>query len=193
LTRDRDIRALLHAALDRRLPPGAVVIDEYGGVTGSVVDVAAFTPNALHSFEIKSDVDSTRRLPDQVRGYSLIATTATVVAGFRTAAACARIVPEWWGVIAAWEGGLEIVRDPLPNPEQDKTWIAAILWGEEARREAIARGLGRPRRGWKAKMALAEALTVDELREAVHRHVRARQWSFDRTPPRVIGVEAVAA
>jgi hypothetical protein len=191
VTHDRDIRANLHAILDRRLPPGAVVIDEYGGVTGSVVDVAAFTPHALHTFEIKSDADSTRRLPSQVRGYGLIATTATLVAGFRTAEAAVKIVPEWWGVMAAWDGGIEFVRDPQPNPEQEKTWIAAILWAEEARREAIDRGLGRPR-GWKAKLALAEALTLDELRGVVHRHVLARAWGFNRTPPRVVGAEVAA-
>jgi len=51
--RDPEIRAALHALLDRRLPPGAVVIDEYG-LGGSVADVAVFTPHALHGFEIKS-------------------------------------------------------------------------------------------------------------------------------------------
>jgi hypothetical protein len=189
--RDPEIRALLHAAIDRCMPPGAVVIDEYGGGAGSVVDVAAFTPHALHAFEIKSDVDSVRRLPGQVRGYGLIATTATLVAGFKTIEAAAKIVPEWWGVVAAWPGGLEVVRESQPNPAQDYLWIAGILWAEEARKECIARGLGRAR-GWKAKVKLAEALSVDELRDACHRHVAGRTWMLNRRPPRVIAGSVAA-
>jgi hypothetical protein len=223
--RDPEIRAALHALLDRRMPAGSVVIDEYG-LHGSVADVAVLTPHALHGFEIKSDADNTRRLASQIRGYGRFVTTATLVAGPKILPHCLKAVPKWWGVLRAdrcsrcrgagelqdtfWLnddeatiadvrcddcGGAKltfhIVRQVQPNPEQDKLKVAHLLWGAEAQTELRERGIrpkGRLSVGW--KHALAEHLTLDELRAVIHENVAAREWIARDAQPRTIGLAA---
>jgi hypothetical protein len=188
--RDPEIRAALHALLDRRMPAGSVVIDEYG-LHGSVADVAVLTPHALHGFEIKSDADNTRRLASQIRGYGRFVTTATLVAGPKILPHCLKIVPKWWGVLRADATGFHIVRQVQQNPDQDKLEVAHLLWGAEAQTELRERGIrpkGRLSVGW--KHALAERVTLDELRAVIHENVAAREWIARDVQPRTIGLAA---
>jgi hypothetical protein len=205
MNRDPQIRAALHASLSQRLAPGAVVIDEFG-MGSCIADLAVFTPHALHVFEIKSDADTLRRLDRQAEVYGRACSTATLVAGPRLLASAASVVPAWWGVLVAADAFVpregvhricfDIVRQPRPNPRQDRKQVAQLLWASEARAELRARGLwkGMSRKGGVAwKHALAESLTLEELRELIHGRVAGREWLGSRKPPRVIGEMAEAA
>lgn len=55
----------------------------------------------IHVFEIKSDVDTLERLPEQARVYSTIADRVTIVIGLRHLTRALPIVPEWWEVCVA--------------------------------------------------------------------------------------------
>jgi hypothetical protein len=188
------IRRLLHQRIDRTFAPGAVVVDEYG-VGGVVSDVAVFARDALHLYEIKSDADSTRRLPRQAEVYSLFCSAATLVAGPRMLERAAELVPAWWGLARAVEGGLVEERPALVNPTQAREYVAEILWSTEAWAEVQERGLGRglSRRGgetWRG--ILVEALELAELRATVHRHVSARTW-FQRKRLKVRTIQRAEA
>lgn len=62
MTRDRDLRAALHAWL-----PGGLLVRDELRIVSVLVDVAAFGPRGSAAYEIKSPLDTPRRLAGQLR------------------------------------------------------------------------------------------------------------------------------
>jgi hypothetical protein len=71
--------------------PDAVVLREFTCPAGRV-DVLAIT-DALHGFEVKSDLDSLQRVEAQLAAYSRYCQTLTFVAGRTLAIQLLRMVP----------------------------------------------------------------------------------------------------
>jgi hypothetical protein len=137
---DRDIRAVLKEELIRRYAKDndTLVLDELGIRHGAARIDLVVVNHQLHGYEIKSDLDSLRRLPDQIRAYSGVMDRVTLVVGYRHAYDALRMVPEWWGVRLAEtkkQGGTVILSDARPardNPKVDLNEVVALLWRGEA-------------------------------------------------------------
>lgn len=137
---DRDIRAVLKEELlcQYANDEDTLVLDEVGLRHGTARIDLLVVNDRLHGYEIKSDRDSLKRLPDQIRVYSSVMDRVTLVVGYRHAYDALRMVPEWWGVRLAEKkkrsGAIVLsdARSPCDNPGVDLNSVVALLWRDEA-------------------------------------------------------------
>jgi hypothetical protein len=181
---DVDIRRALHVEVEQihRDDPDTRIIDELGLRQGEVrIDVAVVN-GVLKGYEIKSVADTLRRLPSQIRVYSEVLDYATIVLSESHCAGALELVPLWWEVLVANDGGdrvqLGTLRRGDLNPSINKRALAELLWHSDAiallRRKGAYRGLARKPRS-EAWDRIAEVCTLDEVREAVRRQLKGRQ------------------
>ncbi len=136
--KDQDIRAVLKAELARKYAgdDDTLVLEELGIRHGVARLDLVVVNHRLHGFEIKSDLDSLRRLPDQIKNFSSVADRMTLVVGYRHAYKAMEMIPDWWGVRLAEPNGGAVVlnnaRAPRDNPCVDINGLVALLWREEA-------------------------------------------------------------
>lgn len=187
---DRDIRAMVHAALAPQQAAGARVVDELSVYWGEArVDVADIGPGHIEGWEIKSDHDSLGRLPSQVSIYVGVFDRMVLVTGDRYLGLAPTLVPSWWGLSRATPTGLETVRAPLRNPDQRAYPLASLLWRDELLGVLAAAGLDKGHRS-KAKPTLCyllgDLLPLPRVREAVLAAIHARKgWPEEqRAKPR---------
>lgn len=183
--RDADIRPALTAWVRGR-DAHARILEEVGLLHGDVrVDLAAFSPRRLHGYEVKSDVDSVRRLVRQVAAYSKVLDRCTLVAGVEMAARAGPLVPTWWGLVVVHrrEAGLELdeIRRSTPNDAVEPLALAQLLWRDEAlrllRNVGAAQGLSGAARK-KLYQKLSEVLPLPLLQHHVRRVLlERREWS----------------
>lgn len=187
--RDRDVRRALHEELAREHADEleqTLFVDELG-LCGEVrVDVAVVN-GSLSGYELKSERDTLRRLPNQVAFYSRVLDFATLVVAESHLKGARELIAPWWGLtLARAHGGeviLEHVKEPEFNVSVDPMSIAQLLWRDEALAELAARGLDRgvrtkPR--WVVWSRLVEAVDRDELRAAVRDRLKDRSgWRAD--------------
>lgn len=159
-----------------------LILEELGLYHGKVrIDLLAVNHD-LHGFEIKSDHDSLKRLPEQARIYSLVFDRVTLVVGYRHAYEALKIIPDWWGVRLVNIGPRGAVRfsnarNPKNNPYPDKLAIIKLLWKEEAL--AFLEEINTTD-GYKSKTRdiiyerIAEITDIESIRNKVHYHFRNR-------------------
>lgn len=180
--RDLDVRSALHLSLERQIhgQRDTLVVDELG-LCGEVrVDVAVVN-GVLAGYELKSERDTTRRLPRQAEIYSQVLDHATLVAADRHVAHARKIIPRWWGITVAKtkSDGLELcmLREPKMNPKVDPNSLVQLLWRDEVLDELASRDLAA---GFRSKprlelwRRLAGAVELDELRSVVRDRLRQR-------------------
>jgi hypothetical protein len=114
------------------------IIEEFSVAHGSArVDVAVVN-GFIHGYELKSDVDTINRLPNQVREFSAVMDEMTLVVGKHHLLEAIHRVPDWWGITVAKilpEDGRVILlrlREPKQNPNLQLQKVAALLWRDEA-------------------------------------------------------------
>jgi hypothetical protein len=136
---DGDIRHALRANLleQHRGDRSTILIEELGLRHGAVRADVVVVNGLLHGFEIKSDLDTLRRLPRQVEYYSSVLARATLVVGYRLLDRALTLLPGWWGVILAKPGKeIHVELDPIrraeENPQLSPLALAKLLWREEA-------------------------------------------------------------
>lgn len=117
---------------------GTLVIDELGICRGEArVDVALIN-GTFSAFEIKSAVDTLRRLTTQVASYGRVFDYVTAVVATKHLAKLQNFIPEWWGILEAKASGnsvrLSHKRRPKRNRSLDPYALVQMLW----RREAVA-------------------------------------------------------
>lgn len=137
---DKDIRHALKRQLELQYSTDGktIILDELGVRHGAArVDIAVINDQLL-GYEIKSDMDTLDRLPNQVRLYNSVFDKISITVGQRYFGKIIENVPDWWGIVLAEmindEIILSIERLPQLNPEQDIIAITKLLW----RREALA-------------------------------------------------------
>src|SRR4051812_31334192 len=117
--RDNDIRAALRAFVDEPRSSGGVVIEELGLNKGSVRVDLAVVNGIMHAYEIKSDVDSLRRLATQAEVYGKCFDRVSLVSGRKHFKLASAAVPQWWGLVRVTpsENGpkFRVVRKPRVN------------------------------------------------------------------------------
>lgn len=146
------------------------------------VDLAVVN-HRLHGYEIKSDSDSLKRLPGQIRAYNGVLDRITLVVGYKHAHHALSMIPSWWGVMLACENqqgavALTHARLPRDNPSVDLVAVAGLLW----RQEGIAlldelgssKGMASSTRAVICKR-LVETCESDRLRARVRECLKSRQ------------------
>lgn len=135
---DAIIREALHRKKLRRhhLDPHTIVVDELGLKHGKVRADVAVVNGHLTGFEIKSNDDTLRRLPEQVSAYSEVFDRATLVVGTKHADDAKSVIPSWWGIIEARPGArgaivFDSLRAARPNPQISLHSVAQLLWRNE--------------------------------------------------------------
>jgi len=182
--RDRDLRSSLRQTL--RLShggePNTAIIDELAiRRNGARIDVALVN-GVLHGFELKSDLDTLNRLPDQVPAYNDVCDHVTLVVGERHVLNALELVPDWWGIKVARQGVASIAfRDlklPRTNPHPRPTAVAQLLRRDEVLRILFDVGIF-PGSDTASRMQLclllSEALEFRSLADKVRCSIRARQ------------------
>ena len=181
---DADIRP----ALRRRVlaphvgDPDTVVLEELGVCRGLVRIDLALVNGLIHGFEIKSDLDSLRRLEGQVELYSKVLDRATLVASERHLDEAMAMLPVWWGVQrvqAGARGGprFRMVRRGRKNPSRDARALVELLWLDDALSLLDAHGAAKGVRGKPRRVVwdrVCEALDIDVIADAVRTNLKAR-------------------
>jgi len=183
---DSDIRTILKQELVRKYPKDkdTLILDELGIRHGAARIDLVVVNHQLHGYEIKSDLDSLKRLPDQIKAYSSIMDRVTLVVGYRHAYDALRMVPEWWGVRLAEmkkQTGTVVISGARParnNPKVDLNAVVALLWRGEAlailEELGVAGGVRSKRRG-EIYRRLVELSDADSLRFRIRQQLKRRE------------------
>src|ERR1035437_2955193 len=185
LTSDKLIRSALKEQLEKRYreDPDAKIIEELRLAHGAArVDIAVVN-GVLHGYELKSDLDTLYRLPEQMRIYNSVFDRITLVVGKSHLHEAIKLIPDWWGITiaksinTAGEINFSNIRATEDNPLRSSMAIASLLWREEALN--ILEQLNKAR-GVRSKTRtviyerLVEVLDQETLRNEVRRYLRAR-------------------
>jgi hypothetical protein len=191
-TNDRVIRTALLEELwkTHRQEPEVRIIEELGITHGAArVDIAVVN-GIIHGYELKSDLDTLHRLPEQMRIYNSVLDQVTLVVGKNHLFAAINTVPEWWGITVAKvidsSGAISFcnIRRAEENPEKNSVDIASLLWREEALHilEKINQSRGvrsKPRTFLYER--LADVLDQPTLRAKVRECLSLRtNWRFEK-------------
>jgi hypothetical protein len=196
IVRDLDIRRALLLKMKQLhyKEPDTRVVEELGLCQGNArVDIAVVN-GSLHGYEIKSERDTLNRLPSQCETYNRSLDFVTIVASSAHLEKIRKLVPGWWGIWTAQARGsrlqLQVERAGQRNPTVIPLAMAQLLWREEAlqvlEEAGAAEGLRNKTRNqiWQR---LTEALTTNQLGDAVRSKLKARQhWRAD-VPPALCG------
>lgn len=187
--RDADVRAALLDHLESEFAgdPETLIIEELQ--TGpSRVDVAVIN-GKMHGFEIKSDADTLKRLPEQSKSYGRLFDYITIVSGRHHNECARRLLPEWWGITVAEPCdpiALVEIRPACPNPSPDAMSAARLLWRSEV---LFLLEIAHQTAGIKSKpkeilyRRLVDTCAPDELRHLVREQLKTRVgWRTGPTP-----------
>ncbi len=184
--RDGDIRSELDAFLRQQHAddPNTLIRHEMGLCGGKRrIDVALLN-GEISGFEIKSDEDTLFRLFGQADAYRRVLDRVTLVTTSRHKEKAISLLPSWWGVKVARQSQgcvtLDTEREPGINTELDSFALAQLLWRgealEELKNRGLSKGLSKKARHY-VWLALAQSVTIEELRVLVRERVKARpEW-----------------
>jgi hypothetical protein len=191
---DGDIRGALDLRLRSRFEPDPEVVirHEFGVETGQRrIDVAVLNGH-LAGWEIKSDEDTLKRLPEQALSFGKVMDYLTVVTTAKHLDKSAALLPQTWGLVEAVKqaSGIKLIsrRPARINRQTDAFCLAQLLWREEVMEELKATGNAG---GLSAKARyfvwerLVETTPRKVLRQIVLKRLKQRQdWSGGqlRTP-----------
>lgn len=82
-------------------------------------DVVRLSNGDIHAYEIKSDLDTLRRLPRQIQYYNEVFSTVTLVVGINHVVEALYLVPDWWGVIVAELDDAKLRLSPIRQVQQN--------------------------------------------------------------------------
>jgi hypothetical protein len=136
---DNQIRTSFYKQrLDKHLSDSrTLVINELGISHGRCRADIAIINGSLIGYEIKSDMDSLRRLNNQIARYNEVFDKAYLIVTPRYVKSVEAILPEWWGLIVAsknqrGEIRFKNLRNSKQNANADDFSIAKLLWRTEA-------------------------------------------------------------
>lgn len=180
-TNDLIIRSALKEDLRRRHARNKKlrIIEELGIQHGIArIDIAVVN-GTMHGYEIKSDQDTLKRLPEQMDIFNSVFDKMTLVVGKNHLYEAINMVPDWWGIMIAKvnvNGSVAFsrIRRTDFNKTQNSVSVAKLLWREEALRileeSGEARGFySKPRNLIYEKLAtvLDQESLAEKVREAI--------------------------
>ncbi len=186
---------MIRSALKKKLKQNhakdkrARIIEELGIQHGIArIDIAVVN-GTMHGYEIKSDRDTLKRLPEQMNEFNTVFDKLTLVVGRRHLYDAINIIPDWWGImVAKIDSNNEIIfytiREAEDNQKQIGVSIARLLWRNEAlqilEEQNKARGIRSKPRELIYKR-LADVLDTNTIKKRV-RHtllVSREDWRSD--------------
>jgi len=182
---DQQIRTSFHQKYLRRhhCDSATLVVDELGLQHGKCRADIAVINGHLIGYEIKSDVDSLRRLNDQIDSYNAVFDRASAIVAARHLSEAVAILPEWWGVISASEGPrgaihFRTIRRPKQNVHVDDYAVTQLLWRDEA--QEILANLGVHGKQLREKRANLYGCIVSKL-DSCELRITIREYLMKRT------------
>lgn len=161
-------------------------------VRADLVEIGA----QLHAYEIKSDADTLKRLPNQVDGFGRVFDRCSLVAATRHLEKAIDLIPDWWGVLAADPAaGIQQIRPAGCNPQVDVEILVRLLWRDEVMSALVRSGVEPDLIGGRAGMwrQLVEALDVQAVRTEVRAALSTRSaWKEEEGRSRFTAVPAPA-
>ena len=139
-TKDKNIRIAFKKFLqnNHKGESNTIILDELGLIKGSTrIDIAVIN-GIMHGYELKSDLDTLLRLPDQMKIYNSIFDKVTLVVGKNHVFEAIKIVPDWWGIIMAKINETDRtmifynIRECSQNTSKNSYEIVKLLWKKEA-------------------------------------------------------------
>jgi hypothetical protein len=181
---DRRIRGALRIFVVQRADKdsASVVIDELSvGSETARVDLAVLG-DSFHGYEIKSELDSLRRLSRQVEAYSSVFDFATIVVAPKHYVAALQAVPSWWEVVTVLRNHCgEVVFEPArhgcPNPAVNVRALVQLMWRDEALHLLESKGYAsgwQSKEKWRILDRICELIAPDEIRDFVRESVKER-------------------
>jgi hypothetical protein len=163
--------------------PDVLVVEELGLRHGAGrVDIAVIN-GEFHGYELKSDQDSLRRLPQQIAIYGSVLDRVTLLVTPLHVKAALQLIPQWWEVILAEKTAAnEIVfserREGGKNPDVAALEILKLLWRDEAlellRELQADRGMqSKPRKFLYHR--IAGLMELSALQDRVRNQLKARK------------------
>ena len=115
----------------------SLVLEELGLRHGRARIDLAIINGEIIGFELKSDLDSLQRLPEQAMVYNSVLDKITLIVTEKHLSAAMQQLSNWWGIILAQLDGdgavsFSEVRSPKTNPLVEKVAVARLLWRSEA-------------------------------------------------------------
>ncbi len=182
---DPQIRKAFHETilLKHHNQPTTLVIDELGLEHGRCRADIAVVNGHLIGYEIKSDVDSLKRLSSQINVYNAVFDNSSLILTERHLDEALRIVPDWWGIIVVKEVAenslkFKHLRSPHQNANINNYSVAQLLWREEAQEVLMSLGIrGARLRETRSKLYryIVEMLDSQDLRLVVRKYLKRRQ------------------
>src|SRR5689334_9253856 len=83
--------------------PATLILNEMGIRHGAVRADVVVINGRLHGYELKSDVDTLKRLPSQMQEYCAVFERMTLILAGKHLEKALDIVPEWWGIEVAYK------------------------------------------------------------------------------------------
>ena len=182
---DSLIRSVIYSNLITRhkASTNALIVEELSLCRGSArIDLAIITEH-LQGYEIKSELDSLRRLRNQIKIYNKVMDKITIVTTYNHLEDVEKLVPEWWGInivsrIEQNKLHISYHRRQKHNHNVDVTSILELLWKDEAlsilEKHSLAKGMYNKSRSHIYKK-LAEDIPLTKLKLDVNRTLMDRK------------------
>jgi len=186
--RDFDIRLLLRQIHLSKLfdDPDSKIVEELKIPAAQArIDLAVINGH-LHGFEIKSAVDTLRRLPNQIQAYTKVFDYLSIITEGKYYQQIINSTPDWVGVYTCTSkkgiDKMKMVRPASINNSKEAFYIAKLLWRTElldVLQENNIRFKTKDR-NWLLAEALASNLSISELSRVVRARLKQREnWKVD--------------
>ncbi len=179
---DLDIRKVLHSHLkkENKSIKDTIIIDELDLCSGlSRVDVAVIN-GVIHGYEIKSEVDTLKRLPLQMNYYNKSLEKISIATNHLHLMEIRKVVPRWWGLILIdndKKRTLTEIRKAKKNPSVEGKSLLQLLWKDELFFITQKYNVDVTKSSNKKKLqeTIAEKLELNEISQEVRSILKSRQ------------------
>ncbi len=197
-TKDVDIRNFLNSIILREYlnDSDTKIINEFNVCRGNVrIDVAVIN-GSIMGYEIKSDSDTLRRLPNQIELYCKVFDRITIICGKIHTNKILNLVPEWWGVLEVTGDKYGMKKSIIRNPKRNKSInaysVSQLLWKSEALEllslYELSKGLSNKTIDiiWEK---IADNIPLEKIQEFVRFKLKNRSnWRADKPQTRCAGL-----
>ena len=136
--KDKEIRKILIAYLQAQ--KAEMRIYQEKSIGSSICDLMVVT-DRLTGYEIKSDSDDYKRLPEQVRTYTRFFDRNYIVVGRSHAESARSKVPDDWGIICVERDNVTVEREAKENKAVSRRSQLSVLWKLELKNILLKNGM----------------------------------------------------
>lgn len=155
-----------------------------------VVIIDKENPGYMHGFEIKSEIDTLKRLELQIPYYSKVFSKCTLIVAEKHEEKAVEMIPDWWGIIVVVPLGFDEfgeilddiclleVREAKQNPVRlEAKSLLQLLWRTELLSLIADKKIDVDKKGRKQllRTAILKSMNEVELEEYVIRFLLARE------------------